>query len=486
MSSVARTNSGRKELALENLVERFGQLVTLELSESSKFADIEGFAFSLGNEVVRQFLERRLQAMADAYSQRVRVNFHHDEAGRRPINDVVYKQHQRGSVSYWCLAGKLEVSRSTYRDVGVRNGQTIVPLEREAGLVEGMTPGLAKSVMLGQAKGPLRSYREDLAAAYRVAPPRATLVRKAKAAAERAAVVNFHVEPVLRAEEKLPKGTAMVVLGTDRTSVPMAEPGAACRRRRRKKPYERKKPPSVTVNWRMDYVATIAFYDRAGEKLASRRYHAPNESPGHQVVHGIIADLERALEQKRKLRVVVVQDGAMELWNTLRYWLEASDRVTSWTEVLDWYHASERMHRCLALIEPDAHSRKPLAKAWTRKLLATSSGPRQLVSLLRDNAKRASGELQQELEVHANYFERRIKQMAYHRFRKGGVPIGSGVTEGACKSLVGARAKRSGQRWSRVGLSNVLRLRAIHQSDRFDRFWDRYADRYRASRVDAA
>jgi hypothetical protein len=67
--------------------------------------------------------------------------------------------------------------------------------------------------------------------------------------------------------------------------------------------------------------------------------------------------------------------------------------------------------------------------------------------------------------------------------RQRGIPIGSGITEGACKSLVGMRAKRSGQRWSQRGLTAALHLRSIIHSDRFDAFWDLFAQRYRASAI---
>ncbi|MEO1484012.1 MAG: hypothetical protein AAFU77_18015, partial [Myxococcota bacterium] len=62
-----------------------------------------------------------------------------------------------------------------------------------------------------------------------------------------------------------------------------------------------------------------------------------------------------------------------------------------------------------------------------------------------------------------------------------GLPIGSGVVEGACKSLVQGRAKRSGQRWSQRGLTATLHLRAIDESDRFDRYWAIFAQRYKAT-----
>ena len=73
--------------------------------------------------------------------------------------------------------------------------------------------------------------------------------------------------------------------------------------------------------------------------------------------------------------------------------------------------------------------------------------------------------------------------MNYAKLRKQNIPIGSGATEGACKSLIAARAKRSGQRWSRRGLNAVLNVRAVHQSERFDPFWKLFANEYKAHKI---
>ena len=75
-------------------------------------------------------------------------------------------------------------------------------------------------------------------------------------------------------------------------------------------------------------------------------------------------------------------------------------------------------------------------------------------------------------------------RMRYVTLREAGLPLGSGVTEGACKSLP-SRAKRSGQRWHNPGVSSVMELRAIDQSERLPRFWRLLHRRYRA-RVESA
>ena len=58
---------------------------------------------------------------------------------------------------------------------------------------------------------------------------------------------------------------------------------------------------------------------------------------------------------------------------------------------------------------------------------------------------------------------------------EAGLPNGSGVTESAAKTVVGQRAKKSGQRWGEPELRGVLTLRSIHHSDRLPRFWDRFS-----------
>jgi len=60
-------------------------------------------------------------------------------------------------------------------------------------------------------------------------------------------------------------------------------------------------------------------------------------------------------------------------------------------------------------------------------------------------------------------------RMRYAALRAHHVPIGSGVVEAACKTLVSQRLKRSGRRWRMEGGQAMLTLRAWCQSARFVR-----------------
>jgi hypothetical protein len=70
------------------------------------------------------------------------------------------------------------------------------------------------------------------------------------------------------------------------------------------------------------------------------------------------------------------------------------------------------------------------------------------------------------------YFHNHHHQMHYAEAIADHLPIGSGVTEAACKVLVKARLCSSGMKWKRTGAEIVLSLRALtHTKGRWSQFW---------------
>jgi hypothetical protein len=65
----------------------------------------------------------------------------------------------------------------------------------------------------------------------------------------------------------------------------------------------------------------------------------------------------------------------------------------------------------------------------------------------------------------------RTRLMHYQEALRDGLPIATGVIEGACRYLVKDRMDRTGARWSLSGAEAVLRLRAIRASGDFDAYW---------------
>ena len=77
----------------------------------------------------------------------------------------------------------------------------------------------------------------------------------------------------------------------------------------------------------------------------------------------------------------------------------------------------------------------------------------------------------------ANYLKNYSKYLRYGRALADGLPIGTGVVEGACRHLVRDRMDITGARWSLTGAEAVLRLRALRASGDFDEYWEFHRER---------
>ena len=71
----------------------------------------------------------------------------------------------------------------------------------------------------------------------------------------------------------------------------------------------------------------------------------------------------------------------------------------------------------------------------------------------------------------ADYLQTYGQYMRYDEAIAQGLPIATGVIEGACRYLVKDRMDRGGARWTLTGAEAVLRLRALRASGHFDDYW---------------
>ena len=71
----------------------------------------------------------------------------------------------------------------------------------------------------------------------------------------------------------------------------------------------------------------------------------------------------------------------------------------------------------------------------------------------------------------ANYLLKYGPYLRYDQYLAAGLPIASGVIEGACRHLVKDRMDLTGARWGLKGAEAVLKLRSLRASSDFDEYW---------------
>jgi hypothetical protein len=448
------------------------RIVGSKLPPSASFEQREAAMLAVSNEAVRIGLEVELQAIAD------------DQGEELTVDGAPYKVHEPGTVEYHSLCGPLSVRRSTYRRVGERNGPTVVPLDLAAGLVERSTPALAHSVALGYAKHDLRSHGEDLVAAHRIPPSRTTLERVAQRTAETVQEHAPSIAAYVRRGEQLPQGAHAITTGLDRTTVPMEElwpAGVTKKPVRRTKPRVRRTPAPVTVNYRMAYVGTVSIVDAQGEALVTRKYAIPAEDdPVTGVVAKMVADVRAAKRQKPTMAVGIVQDGGKEMWSLVRDGLAKEPTVGKVFEGIDRYHLLERLAKALEIIEPEAAARRAQLEIWKHDFDLRDSAIDSVEHWLHKRHLELEPAAAEKLWEHLVYLRNNKDRMRYVTLRLEGLPVGSGVTEGAAKSVVGVRTKGRSERWKPRGLRNALMLRSWYCSDRFAGLWRHLSRRYAA------
>lgn len=188
---------------------------------------------------------------------------------------------------------------------------------------------------------------------------------------------------------------------------------------------------------------------------------------------GVFGQRVRKMAQGQHLgecaRLVVLGDGAPWIWN------QAAVHFRGAVEILDWYHAMEHVWEVAWGLFPAEEERRHAWVEQHKEALAAGRAMQVVIELgkqasrirSRGGAKRKAALLEL-LERNRNYFWEHQKRMDYARFRREGLPIGSGIVEGACKHVVGKRMKSASIRWSEPGAHAILELRSRFASGQWD------------------
>jgi hypothetical protein len=140
--------------------------------------------------------------------------------------------------------------------------------------------------------------------------------------------------------------------------------------------------------------------------------------------------------------------------------------------VLDIIHALEYVWKCVSAFHTGS---SPEAEAWvTERLLRILRGEAsQVAAGMRQSATKRglSKKERAAIDKCAGYLLKLRDYLHYDQYLALGLPIASGVIEGACRHLIKDRMDVTGARWSLAGAEAVLMLRALVSSGDFDAYW---------------
>jgi hypothetical protein len=142
------------------------------------------------------------------------------------------------------------------------------------------------------------------------------------------------------------------------------------------------------------------------------------------------------------------------------------------TIIVDIIHVIEYLWSAGRAFHPDSGSE---LESWVQhRILQVLRGKGHLMAggmrrsaTLRD----LSAGVRKPVDTCANYLLTYSSYLRYDRYLSQGLPIATGVIEGACRHLVKDRMDITGARWSLSGAEAVLKLRALRSSHDFEEYW---------------
>jgi hypothetical protein len=153
----------------------------------------------------------------------------------------------------------------------------------------------------------------------------------------------------------------------------------------------------------------------------------------------------------------------------------------AWQWVLDFYHVCGYVGRMAeALFGAGAAAAQWFAKMrrWLRERRQGAAQVARSAMQLLGRRKMTRAQRSAFWKAY-RYLRRHRRWMDYEGYRRRGLPIGSGVTEAACKTVFTQRFKRSGMRWGHDSGQVILDLRVAYLSG----LWDEAFARDLAARV---
>ncbi len=200
-----------------------------------------------------------------------------------------------------------------------------------------------------------------------------------------------------------------------------------------------------------------------------KRVWASLEKEPGQVIEQALAEAHHRDQEYEKNWVALVDGNKTQIRELRRVARENNFDLTIVVDiihVIEYLWAAGRAFHCASGSELENWVRHRLLEILRGKAGLMAGGMRRSAT-----RRGMSPKAREPVDTCAHYLLEYSPYLRYDRYLSQGLPIATGVIEGACRHLVKDRMDVTGARWSLVGAEAVLRLRALRSSQDFDEYW---------------
>ena len=177
--------------------------------------------------------------------------------------------------------------------------------------------------------------------------------------------------------------------------------------------------------------------------------------------------MQNGLEAPRCHRIPLLGDGAHWIWEEGAMHLHLPGKTL--VNTLDIFHAREHLWAfAAAQFGSGTEPYTTWASLFNDTLEAHGVGP--ILNALAECSDKDARD-PEAARTHAQYFSNQQTRRDYPRYARMGLPIGSGIIEGACKTVLKQRLSAGGMPWTHLGAEAMATLRALHRSHQWDAWW---------------